>query len=77
MGTKKEKNKKEKCKFDEDESPDGVILPVKIVGKEDIRLFFFPQHPGTTSALLHQLMHLSCITRLLLAVGPPDFTKGG
>jgi hypothetical protein len=68
---------KRKCKFDEDESPDGVILPVKIVGKEDIGLLFFPQHPGTTSALLHQLMHQSCITRLLLAVGPPGFTKGG
>jgi hypothetical protein len=55
MGAKKKK--KGKCKFDEDESPDGVILPmilpVKIVGKEDIGLFFFPQHPGTTSALLH------------------------
>jgi hypothetical protein len=23
------------------------------------------------------LMHLSCITRLLLAIGPPGFTKGG
>jgi hypothetical protein len=52
-------------------------LPVKIVGKEDIRLFFFPQHPETTSALRHQLMHLSCITRLLLDVGPPGFIKGG
>jgi hypothetical protein len=77
MGTKKEKKQKRKCKFYEDESPDGVILPVKIIGKEDIGLFFFPQHPGTTSTLLHQLMHLSCITRLLLAVGPPSFTKGG
>jgi hypothetical protein len=68
---------KRKCKFDEDESPDGVILPIKIVGKEDVGLFFFPQHPGTTSALLHQPKHPSCITRLLLAVGPPGFTKGG
>jgi hypothetical protein len=42
MEMKKEKNKKEKCKFDEDESPDGVTLPVKIVEKEDIGLFFFP-----------------------------------
>jgi hypothetical protein len=68
---------KRKHKFDEDESPDGVILPIKIVGKEDIGLFFIPQHPGATSALFLQLMHLSCITRLLLAVGPPGFTKGG
>jgi hypothetical protein len=52
METKKEKQKR-KHKFDEDESPDVVILPVKIVGKEDIGLFFFPQHPGTTSTLLH------------------------
>jgi hypothetical protein len=68
---------KRKCKFNKDESPDGVILPVKIVGKEDIGLLFFPQHPGTTSTLLHQMIHLICITRLLLAVGPPGFTKGG
>jgi hypothetical protein len=53
MGTKKEKNKKEKYKFDEDESPDAVIFPIKIVGKEDIWLFFFPQHLGKTSTLLH------------------------
>jgi hypothetical protein len=76
MGTKKEKNKKRKRKIDEDESLDGVILSVMIVGKEDIGLFFFPQHPGITSAL-HQLMHLSCIKRLLLGVGPLGFTKGG
>jgi hypothetical protein len=44
-GDKEREQQKRKCKFDEDESPDGVILPVKIVGKEDIRLFFFPQHP--------------------------------
>jgi hypothetical protein len=49
------KRKKTKCKFDEDESPDGVIPAVKVVGKEDIGLFFFPQHPWTTPALLHQL----------------------
>jgi hypothetical protein len=73
---KREKQKR-KFKFDEDESPDGVILPIKIVGKEDIGLFFFPQQPETTSALLHQLKHPSCITRLLVAVGPIDFTKGG
>jgi hypothetical protein len=64
-------------KFDKDESLDGVILPVKIIGKEDIGLFFFPQNPETTSTLVHQLMHLSCITRLLLVVGPPGFTKRG
>jgi hypothetical protein len=34
-----------KRKIDEDESPDGVILPVKVVRKEDIGLLFFPQHP--------------------------------
>jgi hypothetical protein len=50
---------KRKREFDEDESPDEVILLVKIVGKEDIGLFFFPQHPGTTSTFLHQLTHLS------------------
>jgi hypothetical protein len=72
-GEEREKQKR-KCKFDEDESLDGVILLVKIVRKEDIGFLFFPQHPGTTSALLHQLIHLSCITMLLLAVGP-GFTK--
>jgi hypothetical protein len=76
-GDEEREKQNRKCKFDEDESPDGVILPVKIVGKEDIELFFFPQHPGTTSVLLHQLKHLSCITRLLLVVGSPGFTKGG
>jgi hypothetical protein len=76
-GDEEREKQKRKRKFDEDESPNGVILPVKIVGKEDIGLFFFPKHPGTTSALVHHLMHLSCITRLLLAVGPPGFTKGG
>jgi hypothetical protein len=50
---------KRKCKFDEDEPPDGVILPIKIVGKEDIGLFLFPQPPGTTSAFFHQLQHPS------------------
>jgi hypothetical protein len=75
-GDEEREKQKRKHKFHEDESPDGVILPVKIVGKEDIGLSFFPQHTGTTSALLHQLMHLSCITRLLLAVGPPGLTKG-
>jgi hypothetical protein len=64
-------------KFDEDESPDGVIPLVEVVRKEDIGLLFFPQCPETTPALFHQLMHLSCITRLLPAVGPPSFTKGG
>jgi hypothetical protein len=54
-GDEEREKEKRKRKFDEDESPDGVILPVKIVGEEDIGLFFFPQHPGTTSALLHQL----------------------
>jgi hypothetical protein len=68
---------KRRCKFDEDESLDEVIPPFKVVGKEDIGLFFFPQRPRTTPALLHQLKHPSCITRLLLAVGPPGFTKGG
>jgi hypothetical protein len=53
MGTEKEKNKKINRKFDEDESPDSVALLVKFVGKEDIGLFFFLQHPGTTSILLH------------------------
>jgi hypothetical protein len=75
-GEEREKQKR-KHKFDEDESPDGVILPVKIVGKKDMGLFFLPQHPRTTFTLLHQLMHLSCITMLLLAVGPPCFTKAG
>jgi hypothetical protein len=74
---KQRKRKTKKCKFDEDESPDGAIPPVKVVGKEDIGLFFFPQRPKTTPAFLHQLKHPSCITRLLLAVGPPGFTKGG
>jgi hypothetical protein len=76
MGTKKAKTKR-KCKFVEDESPDGVTPPVKNVGKEDIGLFFFPPRPRTTPILVHQLIHLSCITRLLLAVGSPGFTKGG
>jgi hypothetical protein len=76
-GDEEREKQKRKRKFDEDESPDAVILPVKIVGKEDIGLFLFPQHLGTTSTLLHQLMHLSCITRLLLDVGPLGFTKGG
>jgi hypothetical protein len=58
-------------------SPDGIIPPVKIVGKEDIGLFFFPQCPRTTPALLHELKHPNYITRLLLAVEPPSFTKGG
>jgi hypothetical protein len=75
-GQRKRKRKR-KCKFDEDEPPDGVIPPVEFVGKEDIGLFFFPQRPRTTPGLLHQLMHLSCITRLLLDVGPPSFTKEG
>jgi hypothetical protein len=73
---RRKRKTKGKYKFEGDESPDEVTLPVKIVGKEDIGLFFFPQHPGTTSTLIHQLMHLSYITRLLLAVGPPGFTKG-
>jgi hypothetical protein len=73
---RRKRKRKRKCKFDEDESPNEVIFPVKFVSKENIGLFFFPQCPGTTSYLLHQLMHLSCITRLLLAVGPPCFTKG-
>jgi hypothetical protein len=74
MGAKKEK--KTKHKLDEDESPDSVTLPVRIVGKKDIGFFFFPQHLGTTSTLLHQLMHPRRITTVLLAVGPPDFTEG-
>jgi hypothetical protein len=53
-----------------------VTFPVKIVGKEDIGSFFFPKHPGMISTLLHQLMHPGGITRVLLAVGPPGFTKG-
>jgi hypothetical protein len=75
LGCRKRKTKR-KCKFDKDESPDGIIPPVNFVGKEDIGLFFFPQYPRTTPALLHQLKHPSCVTRLLLAVGPPSFTKG-
>jgi ribosomal protein S8E len=75
-GKRRKRKTKRKCKFDEDESPYGVIPPVKVVGKEGIGLFFFPQHPRTTLALLHQLKHPSCITRLLV-VGPPGFTKGG
>jgi hypothetical protein len=54
-GDEEKEKEKRKRKFYEDESPDGVILRVKIDGEEDIGLFFFPQHPGTTSALLHQL----------------------
>jgi hypothetical protein len=50
---RRKRKTKRKCIFDGNESPDEVTLPVKIVGKEDIGLFFFPQHPGTTSALLH------------------------
>jgi hypothetical protein len=76
-GDEEREKQKRKYKFDEDESPDGVIPLVKVVGKEDIGLFFFPQRPRTTTALLHQLKHPSCITRLLLVIGPPDFTKGG
>jgi hypothetical protein len=68
---------KRKRKLDEDESQDLVTLPVMIARKEDIWLFLFLQRLGTTSTLLHQLMHLSCITGILLAVGPPGFTKGG
>jgi hypothetical protein len=45
-----------------------------VVGKEDTWLFFFPKLPVTT--LLHQLIHPRCITRVLLAVEPPGFTKG-
>jgi hypothetical protein len=74
-GRIKRKTKK-KHNFDEDESPDLVTSPIKIVGKEDIVLFFFPKRPGTTSALLHQLMHPRRITRVLLAVESPGFTKG-
>jgi hypothetical protein len=74
---RRKRKTKRKCTFDEDESPDGVIPPINIVGKEDMGLFFFLQRPRTTPALLHQLKHPSCITRLLLAVGPPSFTKGG
>jgi hypothetical protein len=73
MGRRK-RNKK--CKFDEDESPDSVTLPVRIVGKKDIGLSFFPKRLETTSALLHQLMHPRHVTEVLLAVGPPGFTKG-
>jgi hypothetical protein len=73
-GAKKEKNKKRKRKFDEDESPESVTLPVMVVGKEDTWLFSFPKLLGTT--LLHQLIHPRCITRILLAVEPPGFTKG-
>jgi hypothetical protein len=53
-----------------------VTLPVKIVREEDIRLFFFPKRLGMTSTLLHYLMHPRHITRVLLAIGPPGFTKG-
>jgi hypothetical protein len=56
--------------------PKLVTLPVRIVGKEDIGLFFFPKCLETISALLHQLMHPRRITRVLLVVGPPSFTKG-
>jgi hypothetical protein len=77
LGENKERDKqKRKSKFEEDESPNYVTFPVKIVGKEDIGSFFFPKHPGMISTLLHQLMHPGCITRVLLAVGPPGFTKG-
>jgi hypothetical protein len=63
-------------KFEKDESLDAVTFPVRIVEKEDIGLFFFPRCPGMTSTLLHQLMHPRCITRVLLVVGHPIFTKG-
>jgi hypothetical protein len=33
-GAKKEKNKKRKRKFDEDESPESMTLPVRVVGKK-------------------------------------------
>jgi hypothetical protein len=45
LGCRKRKTKR-KCKFDKDESPDGIIPPVNFVGKEDIGLFFFPQYQG-------------------------------
>jgi hypothetical protein len=44
--------------------------------EQDIGLFFFLKHPGITSTLLHQLMHPRRVTRVLLVVGPPGFTKG-
>jgi hypothetical protein len=74
-GGEESEKQKRKHKFDEDESPDSVTLPVKIAGKEDIGLFFFPQRLGTTSTLLHQLMHPKRITRVLIDVGPPSLTK--
>jgi hypothetical protein len=74
---RKTKTKKGKNKYDEDESSDYVTIPVKIVGKEDMGLSFFPKRPRTTSTPLHQLMHPRHITRALLAVGPPGITKIG
>jgi hypothetical protein len=74
---RRKRKTKRKCKFDEDESPAEVIPPVKVVGKEDMGLFFFTQRLRTTPTLLHQVKHPSCITRLLLVVGPPCFTEGG
>jgi hypothetical protein len=57
-------------------SQDAVTFLVKVVAKEDIGLFFFPRCLGMTSTLLHQLVHPRRITRVLLVVGPPGFTKG-
>jgi hypothetical protein len=52
-GDEEREKTKGKLKFNEDESPDLVTLSVKFVGKEDIGLFFFPQHLETTSTPLH------------------------
>jgi hypothetical protein len=74
-GMKKEKNKKRKLQFDEVESPDSATFSSKSRRRRH-RVVLLPKRPGTTSALPHQLMHPKRVTRVLLAVGPPVFTKG-
>jgi hypothetical protein len=74
-GTKKEKNKKGSVNLMKMNRQ--ILRPYPSnPGEQDTGLFFFLKHLGTTSTLLHQLMHPRPVTRVLLAIGPPVFTKG-
>jgi hypothetical protein len=74
-GNEEREKQKRKHKFDEDESLDSATFSIK-PGEQDIGLFFFLKHQGTTSTLLDQLMHPRRVTSVLLDVGPPGFIKG-